>query len=97
MWRSGPGVDQAPSQRHCGRFYWVLGQWLLKETAGDQERKDTAQREFLTAYAWQERATRGEQGQGTGSGSSELKGAWAGQVSPSRASVFSPEKWVTAT
>ena len=30
-------------------------------------------------------------------GSSELKGAWAGQVSPSRTSVFSPEKWVTAT
>lgn len=32
-----------------------------------------------------------------GSGRSELKGSWACQVPPSWASVFSSEKWVTAT
>lgn len=66
MWRNGSRVDQSPFQGCCGRFYWVLGQRLLKETAGDQERRGIAQREVLTAYAWQERATRKSMGRAWG-------------------------------
>lgn len=64
--RNGSRVDQSPPRAAVVDSTGSCSQRLLKETAGDQERRGIAQREVLTAYAWQERATRKSMGRAWG-------------------------------